>query len=301
MGVEQVAESLWTGFRGWPVWVQVLGWVFFWWLLVLPLIWRSRLGMPVKAIISLVAVGTFLALAVSGGNPQSVQRVAIPVAEPDPAASAAGSSSPDAPPTASTPKLTGLRAAKATDRVSELSVHVVLNVTYRYSAKPAGTVLHQSPAIGETIAAGSVVHLIVAKPFPKIPSVVGKSVKKAEHILRTAGYKVKVVRRVSSRRVGTVVGESPSGGNRAKQGTVVTIAVAKAAPPPPPTIGGGSGGGGSNCTPGYSPCLPLGPSDYDCAGGSGNGPAYTTPGVVYRVTGYDRYGLDADHDGYGCE
>jgi hypothetical protein len=64
---------------------------------------------------------------------------------------------------------------------------------------------------------------------------------------------------------------------------------------------GGSDGGGGNCTPGYSPCLPEGPSDYDCSGGSGNGPAYTEPGVVYTVTGSDPYGLDADGDGSGCE
>ena len=45
-------------------------------------------------------------------------------------------------------------------------------------------------------------------------------------------------------------------------------------------------------------CLdPLAP-DYDCAGGSGNGPRYT--GLV-RVVGDDRFGLDADGDGYGCE
>ena len=71
--------------------------------------------------------------------------------------------------------------------------------------------------------------------------------------------------------------------------------------PNPPPDGGGGGGGGGGCTPGYSPCLPLGPSDYDCAGGSGNGPAYTEPGVVYQVSGSDPYGLDADNDGRGCE
>lgn len=56
------------------------------------------------------------------------------------------------------------------------------------------------------------------------------------------------------------------------------------------------------CTPGYKPCIPLKSSDVDCYGGSGNGPRYTKPGVVYRVKrGYDRYGLDADRDGWGCE
>lgn len=47
----------------------------------------------------------------------------------------------------------------------------------------------------------------------------------------------------------------------------------------------------------YDPCLPPA-SDYDCAGGSGDGPAYT--GRV-RVIGADIYGLDRDGDGWGCE
>ena len=53
----------------------------------------------------------------------------------------------------------------------------------------------------------------------------------------------------------------------------------------------------NDCTPGYSPCLPLA-SDYDCSGATGDRPKYT--GLV-RVTGNDPYGLDADNDGYGCE
>jgi hypothetical protein len=58
----------------------------------------------------------------------------------------------------------------------------------------------------------------------------------------------------------------------------------------------------ASCTPGYRPCIPNKRSDVDCWGGSGNGPRYTKPYVTYRVRrGYDRYGLDADHDGWGCE
>ncbi len=63
----------------------------------------------------------------------------------------------------------------------------------------------------------------------------------------------------------------------------------------------GDGGGGGNCTQGYSPCLVNYGGDYDCFGGGGNGPRYTTPGVVYRVSGSDPYGLDANHNGLGCE
>lgn len=55
----------------------------------------------------------------------------------------------------------------------------------------------------------------------------------------------------------------------------------------------------SECDPNYSgACLNPNASDYDCEGGSGNGPYYT--GEV-TVVGVDRYGLDADGDGVGCE
>jgi hypothetical protein len=55
------------------------------------------------------------------------------------------------------------------------------------------------------------------------------------------------------------------------------------------------------CTRGYKPCIPDRRSDVDCYGGGGNGPRYTKPGVTYRVRGSDRYGLDGDNDGWGCE
>src|SRR4051794_31684709 len=71
--------------------------------------------------------------------------------------------------------------------------------------------------------------------------------------------------------------------------TSTTQATVPPPPPPPPPP--------PNCTPGYSPCLPRA-SDYDCAGGSGNGPAYT--GRV-TVAGPDIYDLDRDGDGVGCE
>jgi hypothetical protein len=58
----------------------------------------------------------------------------------------------------------------------------------------------------------------------------------------------------------------------------------------------------TSCTPGYTPCLANKASDVDCWGGSGNGPRYTKPHVTYHVKrGFDRYRLDADHDGLGCE
>jgi hypothetical protein len=48
-------------------------------------------------------------------------------------------------------------------------------------------------------------------------------------------------------------------------------------------------------------CACHGGADYDCYGGTGNGPYYTQPGVTYHVTGSDPYDLDSDGDGLGCE
>jgi hypothetical protein len=59
------------------------------------------------------------------------------------------------------------------------------------------------------------------------------------------------------------------------------------------------GGGSAQCDPSYEgECLDPDASDYDCTGGTGNGPEYV--GFV-EVVGSDPYGLDADGDGFGCE
>lgn len=59
---------------------------------------------------------------------------------------------------------------------------------------------------------------------------------------------------------------------------------------PPPT---------PSCHPSYTgACLNRYASDYDCAGGSGNGPYYTGRVIV---VGPDVFDLDRDGDGVGCE
>lgn len=57
--------------------------------------------------------------------------------------------------------------------------------------------------------------------------------------------------------------------------------------------------GGGDCDPNYSgACLKPDSPDYDCAGGSGDGPDYTGP---VQVVGDDPHGLDRDGDGFACE
>jgi hypothetical protein len=55
----------------------------------------------------------------------------------------------------------------------------------------------------------------------------------------------------------------------------------------------------ANCDPSYrGACLKPDSPDYDCEGGSGDGPDYT--GEV-RVVGPDHYDLDRDGDGIACD
>ena len=76
-----------------------------------------------------------------------------------------------------------------------------------------------------------------------------------------------------------------------------TLAVASPQKPPyEPTVAIGAA---PFCHPSYQgACLDRNASDYDCVGGSGDGPLYT--GRV-RVVGPDVFGLDRDGDGIGCQ
>jgi len=69
-------------------------------------------------------------------------------------------------------------------------------------------------------------------------------------------------------------------------------------PVPDSSAGTGTVGDPSGACDGYSPCLPPA-SDYDCAGGSGDGPEYAQGPI--EVTGSDPYELDSEGDGIACE
>jgi hypothetical protein len=70
-------------------------------------------------------------------------------------------------------------------------------------------------------------------------------------------------------------------------------------PDPTPAPEESSSGGSEDCDPNYEgACLDPNALDYDCDGGSGDGPEYT--GTV-TVVGDDHFGLDRDGDGVGCQ
>ena len=80
---------------------------------------------------------------------------------------------------------------------------------------------------------------------------------------------------------------------RAREATATATAAATSA------RSASSSTSGSGCSSGYTgACLKEGVGDYDCAGGSGDGPNYT--GTV-SVVGYDEFDLDRDGDGVACD
>ena len=188
------------------------------------------------------------------------------------------------------PAVEGLGLAKAKHRLRAAGLEVGV-VDRRPSSKTKDTVLQQGVAKGTGLEPGSSVPLVVAAPLPQVPSVIGKPEGSAIRSLKNAGFTVKKTTKTKTTgQDGVVLSQSPTGGTPAKPNSGVSIVISNVQRRP-------AAGLSRNCTPGYSPCLPPA-SDYDCAGGTGNGPEYTGP---VRVTGSDPYDLDRDGDGVGCE
>jgi beta-lactam-binding protein with PASTA domain len=137
-----------------------------------------------------------------------------------------------------------------------------------------------------------------------LPKLVGSTLPQAQAALAARGLRWKISYRTSRLRAGTVITQSRKGGTAIPRGTVIVLVIASAPPPPPqppppqppppPAVPTG------NCDPAYPEvCLHDGIGDYDCAGGSGNGPNYVDGPL--KVLPPDPFGLDRDGNGTGCE
>jgi beta-lactam-binding protein with PASTA domain len=100
----------------------------------------------------------------------------------------------------------------------------------------------------------------------------------------------------------TVISQSPKAGAEVLPDTTISLVVAKTppAPPPAPAAPPPSTTTSAQCDPSYPDvCLDPAVEDYDCAGGSGNGPEYVEGPI--RVLPPDPFDLDREGDGWGCE
>jgi PASTA domain len=136
-----------------------------------------------------------------------------------------------------------------------------------------------------------------------VPRLVGMRLASARDSLADRGLAAKVSYESTARYpAGTVISQSHKAGADLLPDSIITLVVARTPPPPPSTAPPAPPPTAppQNCHDSYQgACLTVGIGDYDCAGGSGNGPNYVE-GTV-RVVGPDEFGLDRDGDGLGCE
>jgi serine/threonine-protein kinase len=141
-------------------------------------------------------------------------------------------------------------------------------VTEEDSDRPEGTVLRQDPEPYETVDAGSSVDIWVSNAQVTVPNVVGRTEAQARTDLFNEGFEVGYGPELETTEFapGTVVEQTPEGGQSAKKGSLVTLILAKAPAPTPtptptptpsvPADGGGAdgqgGAGAANGNPGLS-------------------------------------------------
>lgn len=281
----------------WQTWPAIIGGLFICFPVGLVGLWQ-RSGTPVRTkgiLTACTAVLIVVALLAPGDDDTvKIEDGGSSVAEDEPPTEAptedpTSAETPE-PVLAVLPSVRGLDIDEAR-RILRAAGLRVGQITRIPSAQPPWTVLRQEGKKGDELDPGARIPLEVSVPFPAVPGVLGKVERVAIATLEDAGFVVRTSLEVrTSGDDGVVLSQSPEPGSRVKPGSIVRLIISNLVRPvaePPP----------SNCTPGYRPCLAPA-SDYDCAGGSGDGPKYAY-GPIY-VSGSDIYDLDADGDGVAC-
>jgi hypothetical protein len=166
------------------------------------------------------------------------------------------------------------------------------------SSTAAPTTTHRLPTV-TTVPPTTSTSPPTTTPTVEVPDLAGMRLAAAKAALAAQGLRGTVRYRTTSRHpAGTVISQSRRTGAGARPGSRITLLVAKAPPPPPPPPP--TTAPQPDCHPSYpGVCLDPGAVDYDCAGGSGNGPEYVEGPV--RVRPPDPFDLDREGDGWGCE
>src|SRR5581483_10917267 len=124
-------------------------------------------------------------------------------------------------------KVTGIRYQAAQFQLSQPKL--ASKLVHKAATKPKGIVIGQSPQAGNTVPQGTSVKLVVSNGPPGVgmPDVTGLAAADAVKALQARGLAPKLQQVSSSQPPGTVVGQSPKPGKRAKKGTPVVLQVAK--------------------------------------------------------------------------
>jgi eukaryotic-like serine/threonine-protein kinase len=113
---------------------------------------------------------------------------------------------------------------------------LVVRLQEEDSDEDAGIVIRTEPSQGETVADGTTVTVFYSDGPEQIPDVVGLMQPEAKNKIRNAGFQVEVIENPNTTEpAGTVLSQSPRGGQTADQGTTVTIVVSSFEPSESPS------------------------------------------------------------------
>jgi serine/threonine-protein kinase len=127
-------------------------------------------------------------------------------------------------PLADVPYVIGQPLKQARATLADQGFEVV--ATERESDEARGQVLETDPAPGASVPEGSTVTIFYSDGPEEVPDVTGLRQQRAEQVLSDAGFSVDVVETTDTREPeGTVVRQSPEGGQNASEGSTVTIVV----------------------------------------------------------------------------
>jgi serine/threonine-protein kinase len=178
------------------------------------------------------AIVVVLILVVAGAGIAATTQTETEAVSPSPSTSTTTTTTTPSPTpeTALVPDVGGKSVEDATAELQAAGLNVSVQTKLTDQA-PKGTVVFTAPMPGSSVEVGDTVTLTVAKPLPKIPKVVGKTIANAKRSLKSAGFEVgKVRQQTSSKKKGTVISQSPDAGTSARPGRAVSLVVAKPAP-----------------------------------------------------------------------
>jgi hypothetical protein len=147
---------------------------------------------------------------------------ASPSALPSPSPTETELSTTASPALTKVPNVVGRDLSAARRILGRAGLHV--DASKEYSKVPPGVVIHQTPI--KRLAEGSTVVVVVARPFPKVPNVIGLRHKLATRTLVKRGFDVRTIRRMSGSPAWTVISQTPAAGAEAEPGDVVTLRLA---------------------------------------------------------------------------
>jgi eukaryotic-like serine/threonine-protein kinase len=132
---------------------------------------------------------------------------------------------------ATVPSVKGLTLAQAQQKIRQVGLTPGRVVSLTSTQFPAGQVTDTDPTAGQTPPVGTTVTIFVSsgKPQVTVPDVTGQPEAAARATLSSRGFKVTTSDQTSSTITpGTVISQSPAGGQNAASGSTVNLVIARA-------------------------------------------------------------------------